>query len=73
MTMVQFRDMPYVRPDMEALKARYRETIRKLNSAADFAAAKDAFFALQDAEEEVAPSATCATPSTPPTPSTPRR
>ena len=49
--MVPFRDMPYVRPDIKALKACYEETIEKLKNAADYPAARDAFFALQSAEE----------------------
>lgn len=52
MTMVDFREMPYVRPDMEALRAAYAETAGKLKSAASYAEARDAFFALQDAEEQ---------------------
>lgn len=52
MTMTSFRDMPYVRPDMEALKARYQETIATLSATADYAAARSAFFALQEAETE---------------------
>ena len=52
LNMVCFRDMPYARPDVEALKACYAGTIEKLNSAADFEAARDAYFALQAAEEE---------------------
>ena len=47
MTMVDFRDMPYARPDMEALKAAYTETIEKLKSAASYEEARSAFFALQ--------------------------
>ncbi len=31
MDMVKFQDMPYARPDMEALKAAYQETIEKLS------------------------------------------
>lgn len=50
--MVDFREMPYVRPDMEALRAAYAETAGKLKSAANYAEARDAFFALQDAEEQ---------------------
>ena len=53
MTMKPFREMPYVRPDMEELKTRYRKTIDILSSATDYATARDAFFALQDAEEAV--------------------
>ena len=51
MEMVRFQDMPYVRPDMEALKAAYQETIEKLKSAASYEEARSAFFALQEAED----------------------
>ena len=52
MDMVQFQDMPYTRPDMEALKAAYGQTAEKLKSAASYEEARSAFFALQQAEEE---------------------
>ena len=52
MTMVSFQDMPYVRPDMETLKARYSETIAKLKNAGSYEEARSAFFALQTAEED---------------------
>jgi len=52
METVDFRDMLYVRPDMEALKACYAETTEKLKSAAGYEAARAAFFALQAAEEK---------------------
>ena len=52
MTMVSFQDMPYVRPDMEALKTRYSETIAKLKSAGSYEEARSAFFSLQAAEED---------------------
>lgn len=52
MDMVQFQDMPYARPDMEALKAAYGQTAEKLKSAASYEEARSAFFALQQAEEE---------------------
>ena len=52
MNMVDFREMPYVRPDMEALKAVYQSAAEKLRAAKDYAEARAAFFALQDAEEE---------------------
>ena len=52
MTMVEFQQMPYARPDFDALKAAYTETVHKLKDAPSFEAAKDAFFALQDAEEK---------------------
>ena len=51
MTMVDFRRMPYARPDMEALKACYVETTEKLKTAKSYEEAKAAFFALQAAEE----------------------
>ncbi len=51
MTMVDFRRMPYARPDMEALKACYAETTEKLKTAKSYEEAKAAFFALQAAEE----------------------
>ena len=51
MTMVDFRQMPYARPDMEALKACYAETTEKLKTAKSYEEAKAAFFALQAAEE----------------------
>ncbi len=53
MTMTPFRDMPYARPDMEALKAQYRRTIDTLHAAAAYEEAKAAFFSLQSAEESV--------------------
>ena len=52
MNMVPFQEMPYARPDMEALKAAYQQTIEKLKSAAAYEEARSAFFALQDAEEQ---------------------
>ena len=33
MEMVDFRQMPYARPDVEALKAAYRDTTKKLKDA----------------------------------------
>ena len=50
MTMTSFQDMPYARPDMEALKTQYRETIDKLTAATDYSEARAAFFALEAAE-----------------------
>ena len=51
MEMVDFRDMPYARPDFEALRAAYRDTAKKLKEAQSYAEARSAFFALQEAEE----------------------
>ena len=52
MEMVDFRDMPYARPDFEALRAAYRDTAKKLKEAQSYAEARSAFFALQEAEEQ---------------------
>ena len=52
MHMMSFRDMPYARPDMAALQAKYRQTIDALNDAPDYETARAAFFALQAAETE---------------------
>ena len=51
MEMLDFRQMPYERPDMEAMKACYADTIEKLNHAASYAEAREAFFALQEQEK----------------------
>ncbi len=51
MTMMPFQDMPYARPDMEALRSRYAETTQQLAAACSYADARAAFFALQAAEE----------------------
>ncbi|MBP5231358.1 MAG: M3 family oligoendopeptidase [Clostridia bacterium] len=50
MDMVDFSKMPYVRPDMDAVKTCYELTITKLKNAASYEEAKEAFFALQDQE-----------------------
>ncbi len=54
MDMVSFHDMPYARPDMEALKACYAAAMEKLQHAAAFEEARSAFFALEAAEENAA-------------------
>ena len=51
MEMVRFQDMPYVRPDMEALKACTERTTAALRDAASYEEARKAFFELQAAEE----------------------
>ena len=40
MNMVDFRDMPYARPDVEALKAAYRDTTKKLKDAQSYEQAR---------------------------------
>lgn len=52
MEMMDFRQMPYERPDMEAMKACYEDTIGKLNGAASYEEARQAFFTLQEREKE---------------------
>ena len=51
MEMVEFREMPYARPDMDDLRRRYAEGTARLNGAASYVEARAAFFALQDLEE----------------------
>ena len=51
MEMLDFRAMPYARPDMDALKACYAATIQALQTAETYDAARAAFFALQEQEE----------------------
>ena len=50
MKVPSFPDMPYIRPDMEALKEALAETTEKLRSAASYEEARAAFFALQERE-----------------------
>ena len=51
MDMIDFRQMPYARPDMAAMKACYEAAIEKLLHAADYTEARGAFFALQEQEK----------------------
>ena len=51
MKMMDFRQMPYERPDMEAMKTCYEETIAQLTGASSYAEARQAFFALQEKEK----------------------
>ncbi len=50
MEMQEFKNMPYERPDMDALKAAYTQAIDQMKNARAYADARAAFFALQDAE-----------------------
>lgn len=52
MEMMDFRQMPYERPDMEAMKVCYEDTIEKLNGAASYEEARQAFFTLQEREKD---------------------
>ncbi len=48
-----FQKMPYARPDMEALKQCYVKTIDRIENAAAYQEARDAFFALQEEETQM--------------------
>ena len=50
MEMQEFKNMPYERPDMDALKAAYTQAIDQMKNARAYADARAAFFALQAAE-----------------------
>ena len=50
--MIDFREMPYARPDMEAVRRCYEQAISVLNSASGYAEARDAFFAVQEQEKQ---------------------
>ena len=54
MEMMDFREMPYARPDIDALAACYRAAIEALNASDAYADAKAAFFALQEQEKQAA-------------------
>ncbi len=53
MTMMDFREMPYTRPDLAAFGEKMKEAAEKLRSAGSYAEARKAYFDLQDAETEV--------------------
>ena len=50
---MKFREMPYVRPDMEAAKTQIAELTEQLKNAPDYAAAKEVFLAYQTAEKHL--------------------
>ncbi len=52
MQMVEFRSMPYARPDMETVKAAYQKAIEALKGAESYESAKNAFFELQEKEKQ---------------------
>ena len=51
-TMLDFREMPYSRPDMDELSRVYTEVIEKLQNAASYDEARTAFFDLQETEKQ---------------------
>ncbi|MBR6378233.1 MAG: M2 family metallopeptidase, partial [Oscillospiraceae bacterium] len=53
MEMLKFQDMPYTRPDMEALTAAYAEPTQRLQNAESYAQAREAYFALQEKESQM--------------------
>ena len=50
---MKFTEMPYVRPDMEAVKADAAALTARLREATDYAAAKEAFLAYQTAQKHL--------------------
>ena len=50
--MVDFREMPYTRPDMDDLKQCYEAVITELKNAASYDEARAAFFSLQEKEKD---------------------
>ncbi len=50
--MLKFQDMPYVRPDINEVRACYERVTAEILSAASYDEARAAFFELQDAETE---------------------
>ena len=50
--MLDFRQMPYERPDMDGMKQAYAAAIDALNGAESYAAARKAFFDLQEKEKQ---------------------
>ena len=50
--MIRFSDIPYRRPDMEALKAAVEDAARKVRGAKSFADVREAWFAVQEKENE---------------------
>ena len=50
--MLKFRDIPYQRPDMEALKAVIEEAVRKVRAANSYAEVREAYFTVQEKEQD---------------------
>ncbi|MBQ4383780.1 MAG: M3 family oligoendopeptidase [Firmicutes bacterium] len=50
--MIRFQEMPYIRPDMEAMKPLYVRTIDALKNASTYEEARKAFFDLQEQDEQ---------------------
>ena len=52
MEMLAFQDMPYARPDMDAVRETYRKTIEAISHAECYESARSAFFDLQETEKQ---------------------
>lgn len=50
--MIRFSDMPYSRPDMDALASAVAEGARKVREAKSYAEVRETYFALQDLERD---------------------
>ena len=53
MEMKAFPDIPYIRPDINEMKAALRSAEKALRGAVSYEAARDAFFALQEKEKDM--------------------
>ena len=50
--MIRFQEIPYQRPDMEGLKAAVEEAARKVKAAKSYAEVREAYFAVQEKEQD---------------------
>ena len=50
--MMRFSEMPYERPDMEALKREIEEAARRVREAKSYAEVREAYFAVQEKERD---------------------
>ena len=53
MEMVKFQDMPYERPDFEAMKEAYRQAAEELKSAGSYEEARKICFDIQNKESAI--------------------
>ena len=51
--MTVFQDLPYVRPDVEAVRQCYADAVCRLACASSYGEAREAFFAVQQKEEDL--------------------
>ena len=51
--MMDFREMPYARPDMDGIRNSYEQAIGQIQDAASYEEARTAFFSLQEKEKDL--------------------